>query len=96
MLYRSSQLSFRVRHLQIYGLLGSRRGIHIDSAPLAIEADLSVDKGKDRVVTSQANAAAREELGTPLSDYDVSGQHMLAAKLFDSESLADAVSTVFD
>jgi len=57
---------------------------------------VTVNESPDRVIASEANIATRSELSATLAKDDVTGDDGLAAKFFHTETLADAVASVFD
>jgi len=74
----------------------SNHWLDVHTATAAVKLDVTVNKCPDRVIAAEANIATRSELGTTLAKDDVTGDDGLAAKFFHTETLADAVASVFD
>jgi hypothetical protein len=75
--------------------VGRNRGIDVHTASLTVKTNATVDQSKNRVVLANSHSAARNELGTTLADDDVSRHHNFTPELFDTQTLAYAVATVF-
>ena len=54
----------------------------VDAAAAAVELDVAVDQGKERVVAALADALAGVELGAHLADQDIAGADVLPPKRF--------------
>ena len=76
--------------------LGRRggRGVDVDPAVASVEADLTVRKGEESVVTSHADVLTGVEFGAPLTHEDGTGGNDLAAKTLHAETLTAAVAPV--
>ena len=73
---------------------GGLRDIY--AASFAVEIDTAVNQGENRMVASQAHVLSGVPLGSALSDNDVAGNDSLPSKLFNSQSFAAGVASVFD
>ena len=71
-------------------------GLPLYPASAAIETHLAVHQGENRVIAAETDILAGLEFRSALADDDVPGNDCLAAKFFDTQSLADAVATVLD
>lgn len=57
---------------------------------------MTVNESPDGVIASEAHIATGRELGATLAEDDVACDDRFAAKFFHTETLADAVASVFD
>jgi len=60
----------------------------------ALEFDLAVDEGENRVILAEANIKAGFELGAALADDDRAGLNGLSAIGFDAAVLGIAIAAV--
>ena len=70
--------------------------LDVHAATFAVELHASGDEGEDRVVTTEADIAAWDELRSALAQDDVAWDDDFAAEFLNAETLAYAVATVFD
>src|SRR5437588_6306849 len=70
--------------------------IDVNGPSAAIEADIAVDECEDRVIATKPNIFAGKKFRAALTNNNVSGDHVLAAKSFYAEPLADAVAAVLN
>ena len=73
---------------------GSR--IDVDPTAILVEADISVNQRKERVILATTNPLARVPLGTTLTNEDVSSNDFLTTKFFHTTALTIAVATVLN
>ena len=66
----------------------------VDAAAAAVEVDLAVGEGIQRVVAPLADVAAGVPFGAALADQDVSREHDFAAEFFDAKPLGARVAAV--
>jgi hypothetical protein len=67
---------------------------NVDPPTFLIELHNTVNQCEQGVISALANIATGMPLGSALSGENVTGNYLLAAKLFDSTSLAVRVTTV--
>src|SRR5271165_2179284 len=73
--------------------VGLHRDMHL-ALGLTSEFHLAVDQGEDRVVTAQADVAARIPLSASLTNQDVARDDGLAAELFDAQAPTFSIAPV--
>lgn len=66
----------------------------VDSLARLVEINVSSHQGKEREVVAHSDISARLELGSNLSNQDVSGNHRFTAKFLDTPPLSIAIATV--
>ena len=71
-----------------------QQGIDIHPSSRPVEAHVSIDQGKNRVVATEADILARQKFRSALPDNDVAGDNQLAPKFFDAQPLADAIAPI--
>jgi len=62
--------------------------------PVTLEYHLPVYQGKKGVISAHADIGAGMELRSMLADNDISRNHVLAAKPFDSKALTSGIASV--
>jgi hypothetical protein len=85
-----------LRFIELWNELVRRNWHNVHTATTAVKFHVAVHKSPDRVVTAEADIAAGLEFGSTLAENDIPGDDGLAAEFFNSETLADAVASVFD
>jgi hypothetical protein len=66
----------------------------VDAAAAAVEVDLAVGEGIQRVVASLADVATGVPFGAALADQDISREHDFAAEFLDAKPLGARVAAV--
>ncbi len=66
------------------GSIGSRQGVHIHSATIAVKPHMTVDQRENRVVLAQPDAFSRMKLRSALAYDDIPSHHRLTSELFDA------------
>jgi len=84
-----------LNHLQIKSCLKHCR-IDVNAAAIFVETDVAIHKGENGVILAKADTAAWDPLGAALAEDDVASDDGFTAKFLDAQTLALAVSTVFD
>src|SRR5690606_7922206 len=68
--------------------------VDVDPTPFAVETDMAVDQGIQRVIVAAADIATGVELGANLADQDAASSDTLATEPLDAAALSVAVATV--
>ena len=71
-------------------------GNDVDPAAVAVEFDVTIYEGEDRVIPAKADIATREKFCSSLTDEDVARYDGLTAKFFHAQPFALTVASVFD
>src|SRR5205823_2588715 len=71
-----------------------RHRIDIHPSSRSVEAYISIDQRKNRVVAAESDVLARQKFRSALPDNDVAGDDQLASKFFNAQPLADAIAPV--
>ena len=67
--------------------MGSGGGDDVYSSSTAVELYISVDQREEGIVVALSDAFSGVEFGANLSNQDISGSNLLAAKLFNTAAL---------
>ena len=70
--------------------------LDVHTPPRPVEAHLSIDERKDRVIAPEPHVFARQKLRSALPDDDIARDDCFAAKFFHAETFADAVPSVLN
>jgi len=74
--------------------VGNHAHVHLILGAPALEGDLAVGQGEQRVVRAHANIGSGAVLGATLTDNDVTGEHLLTAERLYAESLTVRVAAI--